>query len=163
MKKTFVNYLSSREVIGSKIPIVCSQETFILRENSYKLTQALPDFQFIINPAVKNSHDKGRPKNGMYIAFPRNIKSSFTDVSPGHWRIQAVIMKTGPLSTLLLNTYFPTDPRAQNGEQDELFETLNCIRNLIRNNEFDSILWAGDINADFFRNTIHSSTVSDFI
>ena len=82
MKKSFLNYLSSREVIGSKIPIICSQETFILRENSYKLTQALPDFQFLINPAVKNSHDKGRPKNGMFIAFPRNIESYLTDVFP---------------------------------------------------------------------------------
>ena len=66
LKKSFVNHLVSPEVIGSKLPIVCSQETFLLRENSYKLTTALPGFQVVINPAVKNSHDKGRPKNGVY-------------------------------------------------------------------------------------------------
>ena len=120
LKKSFVNHLVSPEVIGSKLPIVCGQETFLLRDNSYKLTSALPGFQVIINPAVKNNHDKGRPKNGMYIAYPESIRNCVTDVSPGYWRLQALIVKFGSTSTLLLNSYFPTDPRRPNADQSEL-------------------------------------------
>ena len=163
MKKTLINYFSSPEVIGSKIPIICSQETFILRENSYNLTQALPGFQLVINPAVKNSHDRGRPRNGMYIAYPANIRNIVTDVSPGYWRLQAVVLNFESTSTLLINSYFPTDPRAPNADQSELLEVLSNIRDIIRKNEFDSIMWAGDINADFIRNTAHTSVVKDFI
>ena len=62
LKIDFLKYLTSAAVVGNKIPIVCNQENFLLRDNSYKLTNALPRFQMIINPAVKKSHVKGRPK-----------------------------------------------------------------------------------------------------
>ena len=41
LKQNFCRYLSSRQVVGNKIPILCNQEHFILRGNSYKLKQAL--------------------------------------------------------------------------------------------------------------------------
>ena len=99
----------------------------------------------------------------MYIAFPEYIRSSITDVSPSYWRLQASIIKFGNRSSLLINSYFPTDPRSPNADQADLLETLSNIRDIIRKNESDSILWAGDINADFIRNTVHTSTVSDFV
>ena len=89
MTINFIRHLISFEVVGDKIPIVCNQENFILRDNSYKITNALHDYQILINPAIKNTHDRGRPKNGMFIAFPDKIKHNVTDVSPGFWRIQA--------------------------------------------------------------------------
>ena len=65
--------LVSHEVVGSKIPILCNQENFMLRENSYKLNKALP---VLVNPAVKNDMGLGRPKNGKFIAFHNCIKSA---------------------------------------------------------------------------------------
>ena len=70
IKTTFMKYLVSRQVVGDKLPILCNQENFILRDNSYKIANIFPDFQVLINPAVKTSQDKGRPKNGMFIAIP---------------------------------------------------------------------------------------------
>ena len=134
-----------------------------MRENSYKLTQALPGFQLVINPAVKNGHDKGRPKNGMFIAIPESIKSCVTDVSPNSWRIQAVTILFGNRKVLLINSYFPTDPRRPDADEAELLEVLGHIQNVIRSNAFDSLLWAGDINADFARNSSHSNLVNDWV
>ena len=58
---------------------------------------------------------------------------------------------------------FPTDPRRPNADQSELLETLSHISEVIGKNEFDSILWAGDINADFVRNSNHTNTVNDLV
>ena len=159
----FMKHLLSIEVVGSKIPILSNQENFILRHNSYKIARALPGYQVLVNPAVKFEHDHGRPKNGMFIAFPVTIRNCVTDVSPGFWRIQAVKFKFGSSTTLLINSYFPTDTRKVDTHDSELPETLGHIRNIIRNNEFDSLLWAGDINADFLRGTSHTRTVQDTI
>ena len=93
MTASFIRYLVSKSVVGNKIPILCNQENFILRDNSYKLVQALPGFHLVINPAVKITQDTGRPKNGMFIAFPNSIKSNISDVSPGFWRVQAIKIK----------------------------------------------------------------------
>ena len=57
LKTNLVRQLVSKNIVGSKIPILCNQENFILKENSYKLNQALPGFQVLVNPAVK--HDFG--------------------------------------------------------------------------------------------------------
>ena len=117
----------------------------------------------MINPAVKVDHDTGRPKNGIFIAFPLSIKNCATDVSPKFWRVQAVTFKFGDSTTLLINSYFPTDTRRANTHSIELEETLCHIKNIIDNNEFDSVLWAGDINAEFLRNTSHTKTVHDAV
>ena len=162
-KSEFIRKLASQEIVGDKLPVICNQENFILRDNSYKLTSALPGFQVLINPAVKNNHDRGRPKNGMFIAFPDEIKNNVIDVSPGYWRLQAVKIKFGSATTLLINSYFPVDPRRPNADDTELQETLGHIRNVIRNNDFDTLLWAGDLNADFLRNTGHTSTILDCV
>ena len=135
----------------------------MLRDNSYKLTRALPDFHLIINPAVKTSLDKGRPKNGMFIAVPHSIKNHIADVSPGFWRIQAITMTFGNSTILLINSYFPTDPRRPNMDEFDLLETLGHVRDVIRKTDFDHLLWAGDINADFLRRTSHTIRVQDMV
>ena len=162
-KLDFFNYLVSPQIVGDKIPILCNQENFILKGNSYRLFQALPNFHFFINPAIKNIQDHGRPKNGMFIGVPNSIKSFVQDVSPNHWRVQAVTISSNLSKTLLINSYFPIDKRDQeNNENNEDFiETIGVIQNVIRNNQCDSIVWAGDINCDFSRNTFHSRTVEE--
>ena len=99
----------------------------------------------------------------MFVAFPLAIKNCATDVSPSFWRIQAVKFKFGNSTTLLINSYFPTDTRRANTHDSELEETLGHIRNIIRTNDFDSLLWAGDINSEFLRGTSHTRTVHDAV
>ena len=124
-----MNILLSNQVTGDKIPILCNQENFIMRENAYKIRQAFPrNIQVLINPANKKDLDQGRPSNGMFIAYPDNIKNQVVDVSPGHWRLQAVKIKFKTSSVLLINSYFPTDSQRNNVDNTDLLETLSNIK-----------------------------------
>ena len=99
----------------------------------------------------------------MFIAFPNTLKNNISDVSPDFWRVQAIKMKFVDSTVLLINSYFPTDHRRANYDETNLQETLSHIKEVIRKNDFDDILWAGDINADFIRNTIHTRSVLEFV
>ena len=156
----------SPQIVGSKIPIMCNQENFILKNNTYRLFQAMPGFQFIINPAIKNVQDNGRPKGGMFICFPDSIKSCVADVSPDHWRVQAAVVSSGESRTLVINSYFPFDRREGQdtvNQNDELLETIGVIQNVIRKTECDAVAWVGDINSDFSRNNRQSETIKETV
>ena len=99
----------------------------------------------------------------MFIAVPDAFKNNVDDVSPDYWRLQAVILKCGNSKIILINSYFPVDPRTKTFDDSELLETLDHIRNILNKNEFNHILWTGDINSDFLRNTGHVNVVKQFI
>ncbi len=105
----------------------------------------------------------GRPRNGMFIAIPVELRSSVKDVSPSHWRIQAIIVKTEKSSILIINSYFPTDPRVSDFDMSELESTLNCINEVISNNQFGELIWCGDLNAEFSRRTKFTKHIDNFI
>ena len=162
-QRNVVNMLSSRSIVGDKIPIICNQENFILKGNSYKILQALPNSHVIIKPAVKGDMNTGRPKGGLFIAVPDNIKSLVNDVSPDHWRLQAVTISSPSSTTLLINSYFPTDSQLDNinDNLEELLEVIDIIKNLIDTHPCRAVVWAGDLNADFARNTAHVRLVRE--
>ena len=54
-KLQFMRKLVSPEIVGDRIPILCNQENFILKSNSYKLYQSIPGFQFFVNPALNTA------------------------------------------------------------------------------------------------------------
>ena len=163
LKQEYCRQLSSYAVVGNKIPILCNQEHFILRSNSYKISQALPNSHIIVKPAVKECHTKGRARGGLFIAIPDYFKNSIHDVSPSFWRLQAVLVKTQGSIILLINSYFPVDPRTMNIDENELSEVFQNIRNVINENNFSSFLLCGDINCNFMRNTGHVRCVSNFV
>ena len=152
------------KIVGDKLPIICNKKNFILQGNFYKLRKACPDSHFIFNPAIKNSFDKGRPKGGMFISVPNSIRSQVSDVSPGHWRVQAVIISAVESKTLILNTYFPCDTGRMVGlTVDEVIEVAEVIKRVIEENEFDSVVICGDINTDFRRMSGQVEAVNDLI
>ena len=63
------------------------------------------------------------------------------DVSPAFWRAQAIILKIGSSRILLINTYFPTDPGTVVFDENELFETLQSIKEVIEGSNFVKIIW----------------------
>ena len=149
MKQSFCNSLLSKNIIGDRLAILCNQENFLLRSSSYKINRTFPNHHCFINPAVKISHDKGRARNGMFIAVPNSMVNSVSDVSPGHWRIQAITISSPVSTTLLINSYFPVDPKTNNFDEAELQETLQAVSHVLEENTFQSVLFLGDINCDF--------------
>ena len=69
-------------VCQDKLTIFCNQENFLLKSNAYKIQQTFPLHQVFIKPAVSNGHDRGRAKNGMFIAVPECLGSNIEDISP---------------------------------------------------------------------------------
>ena len=116
-KKEFVKDLVN--IAGCQASI-CNQENFVLKKNAYMVTQTLPHHKIIFKEAVKSGFD-GRPKNGMFIAIPKNLKTdAIKDVSPESYRIQSVTVKVGTYKFLLLNTYFPTNQNADTNNSHQL-------------------------------------------
>ena len=99
----------------------------------------------------------------MFIAVPFEIKDYVEDVSPTHPRVQAVILSTSNNRILIINTYFPTDPKIKEFDSIELISTLSAIKGVMKDNEYDNVVWGGDMNADFLRDTVFTNTVDSFL
>ena len=147
---------------GSSYPVLCNQENFVLRGNGYQIKKCLPEAHVVIKEAVKTTHDDGRPKNGMFIAVPIELKESVEDVSPNHWRVQAVLLHTKDNIIMVINSYFPTDPKVSDFDSSELMTVLSTIQDLLNRHEFNTIVWAGDLNADFSRMTSFTKLIKAF-
>ena len=64
---------------------------------------------------------------------------------------------------LIINSYFPVDKRTINLDDNDALETLEAINSTIDDNEFDTLVWTGDINADFSRNSGHVRAVDNYV
>ena len=104
----------------------------------------------------------GRPKNCMFIAVPKEIKENVKDISPNHWRTQAVIVHNLGCDILVINSYFPTDPKPQNSDAADLLSALDTVNEVLNANKFDHVVWAGDLNADFHRNNKFTLIIDQF-
>ena len=162
-KINYCRYLMSFSAVGHNVPLLCIQEHFLLKGNLFKIDQAFPGCHVIPKPALKETLDRGRARNGMAIIMPATFKNHVSDISPNHWRIQAVIVTSNKSKMLLINSYFPTDDQlALGNEIGELIEVLEAIGNLISSTNFDSLLLLGDINADLLRNSNHCLQIKRF-
>ena len=125
---------------GNTYPILCNQENFLLRSNGYKIKQCLPGAHVVFKEAVKDTHDDRRPKNGMFVDVPAVMKEYVEDISPNHWRVQAVLVRTTESSIMIINTYFPTDPKSTDFDSSELMTTLSAIRELRSRKDFNVVV-----------------------
>ena len=125
-KQDIVKTLQS--LAGNCLPIICNQENFLLKANEYVIKRTLPDYHVIFKPASKEGLT-GRPKNGMFVAVPDCLKDKIKDLSPASSRIQCILIDTDHCKVMLLNTYFPTDPRCANFDETEINLLLLDIPN----------------------------------
>ena len=133
------DFIKMFEAISGCLTIICSQENFLLKNNEYVAKQVLPEHHLVFKPATKEGFD-GRPKNGMFIAIPQCFKDNVVDVSPKSSRVQSVIITNDSVKTLLINTYFPTDPRKEDFDESELVILLSDIADIIDENSFDQVI-----------------------
>lgn len=145
------------------IPILCNQENFLLQGNGYKIEQCLPNYRIFFKKAEKNSLNGGRPKNGMFITVPKKCKECVKEIRTNHWRLQAITLTSPSNRILILNSYFPTDPKVSDFDTSDLLSTLSAINDILENAEFSTVVWTGDINTNFLRNTKFTKIVDEFI
>ena len=64
---------------------------------------------------------------------------------------------------LVINSYFPCDPRSDNFDESELLKLLGDISNAIETSCCQKVMLLGDLNADFSRCSTFTELVHDFI
>ena len=136
---------------------ILNQENFLLKSNGYFAKKALPEHNVIFKPATKDA-----PKNGLFIAVPIFLKENVKEIPVESKRLQGVIGTVESFRILLINSYFPTDPRSDFDEID-LLMLLTEIQKIIDENDFDYMVLGGDINADFRRKTKFVDIIQEFL
>ena len=143
--------LDLMKVKDSVIPIICNQENFVLKGNSHIIRKALDEYHVYIKPAIKHNFD-GRPINGMFIGVPKNLRSKSKDISPSNYRIQAILLDTGDCNLMIINVYFPPDPKTAGYNLDsELENVLLAVENLVASHQCRNVVMVGDMNTEYNR------------
>ena len=99
----------------------------------------------------------------MFIAMPNTIEEHVTDISPDHWRVQAALIQNKNSNIMIINSYFPQDSKSLIHIDPELEEVIAVVNNLLTNYHFNDVIWMGDINADFNRNTKYVSRLVTYL
>ena len=162
-KKVLCKSLITEYVSNNQYPLLAIQEHFIMKANCYKFYQAFPESFVVVKPAIKGNYVNGRAKGGLVMIFPQIMSKQIKDISPESWRLQAVLLTVNSKTWLLINSYFPTDKGQGFHEDQELYETLGIMENLINKHAHDKLVLFGDLNCDFKRETSHVGTINRFI
>ena len=84
-----------------------------------------------------------------------------TKVTSSSFRIQTTTFKFPCGDFLLINCYFPCDPRKDSYDDSELTKVLADIRSIILTSQCNNILLAGDLNCHFDRQNSFTTTIAD--
>ena len=123
-----------------------------------------PAFSNAVSPAVRaKEQDSGRPKGGLAQLTSKAHKIETNRILTKNFRLQAQMLKFEKVSVLWINSYFPTDSQAAQSADEELVELLQEVERILDSEEFDHVLWNGDLNWDPRRRTGFSVTVATFM
>ena len=152
--------------------IVCIQEHFLLDagDKKYSNTDKIRrkfsnNFDMYIVPAFKSNNNvkKGRGSGGLATMWRKSLTKYVSRLKVDNYRIQATVFKFPSGKLLLLNTYFMCDPQINNFDDGQLLALLDDIHGVIQQSGCTNILWTGDINCDFSRNSRFVQAVRLFI
>ena len=162
------NFISTLSLFSN---IVCIQEHFLLdskdknHSNTNKLRKALEfKYDMYIVPAYKenNQVSRGRGKGGLATLWDKSLTKYVSKVSTDNFRLQGTKFSLPCGSFLLLNTYFPCDPRANQFDETELLTLLGEIRRILNKEECIYDLIVGDLNYHFARQSTFTQLVHSF-
>ena len=159
IKGDFINFLS----LINGIDFVFVQEHFHLRENIPKIKAHLKDFNSAFIPASKTSDfiSAGRPSGGLGIFWRHSLDSAVNIINhPNSTRVHAVSFDS---KYLLVNCYFPVDPKTALFNDFELLKVLEDIKWFIDSYPNYSIVLVGDVNCDFSRTTRFVNIIREFM
>ena len=150
--------------------ILCLQEHFLLdakdkkSSNTDKLRNKFKNHDMFIVPAHKDNNQvtRGRGKGGLATIWDRKLTNYVSKVKTENFRLQATKfnLPSGPL--LIINTYFPCDPRTDNFDDRELLTLLSDIQNTVLQSDCNRVWLAGDLNSHFQRQTRFTNLVKEY-
>ena len=132
------------------------QEHWLLHKNKSKIDNLMSSDQVVYSIGAFKDHTQvkaGRGKAGLAQIWHESVDHLVSRVTiPCANRVQAVTVSLSS-KILWINSYFPGDPGCDEFDETELRETLSSIKWVLKNVEYDNILWCADINADSGRNS----------
>ena len=159
-KGNYINLLSS----SLDIDIICLQEHMRLRENVVNVQNELASYSSTFVPAVKsnNSISSGRPSGGLGILWKHSLDKLVNIIRKNNdnSRVHAITFDS---RFLIVNTYFPIDPKTDNFDDFELLKTLEDVKWYIDSFPNLAVIIAGDLNCDFSRNTRFVNIIREFM
>ena len=162
-KLDFIDSLIS--LSGINIPIVCIQEHFLLRNNLGKLSKKFNKSSVISKPAFKDFsiQTKGRPKGGLAVILPKQLRKYVKIIECDSWRIQPFILVIKDVRFLIINCYFPTDPKNVHANNQELDDCIAQLSSIISTQNFHHLHLIGDFNYVVGRNSNHVLVIQEFM
>ena len=150
--------------------VVCIQEHFLLdskdkkHSNTNKIRKKFSTNDMYIVPAFKDNNQisKGRGKGGLATIWNRKMTKYVSKIKCENFRLQATRFDFPKADLLIINTYFPCDPRADNFNDAELLKLLADIQTIIQQSDPSNIWISGDLNCHFSRNTRFTRLVYDY-
>ena len=158
-KGNFLNFLG----VSMNIDIFFIQEHLHLRQNVFKVQNELSTFDSFIVPATKSDNyvSGGRASGGLATFWKRSLNNYIKTIKhPDSTRVQGIVFQD---KYLLINTYFPTDPKTPNFNDLILLKCIQDIKWYLDNNPNYLPVVVGDLNSDFSRNTRFVNIVRDFM
>ena len=150
--------------------ILCLQEHFLQdsgdkkHSNTNKLRKSFPHHDMFITPAYKETNRvcRGRAKGGLATIWHPSLTKYVSKIKCENFRLQGTKFSFPSGSLLIVNSYFPCDPRKEDFDDHELLALLADLNNLIDNANCLSVLLAGDMNSHFARNTRFTNTIKNY-
>ena len=118
---------------------------------------------FIV-PAHKDNSQvtRGRGKGGLATIWDRKLTNYVSKVKTENFRLQATKFNLPSGSLLIINTYFPCDPRTGNFDDRELLTLLSDIQNIVLQSNCNRVWLGGDLNSHFKRQSRFTNLVKDY-
>ena len=162
------NFLTTISLFSN---ILCLQEHFLLdgkdkkHSNTNKLRKICGDrYDMFIVPAFKDISQvsKGRGIGGLATLWDKCLRKYVSQIKCSSTRLQATKFDFPSGSLLILNTYFPCDPRTINFNEDELLKLLAEIKMVMNSQACFFNLVLGDLNSHFSRQTRFTTIIKEF-
>ena len=157
-KSNFLNFLVN--ILGLKLFLL--QEHMHLKPNLYKIQNKFPDFESFLLPAIRVGRNEfsGRPSGGLGIFWCKTLNNFVKIVKhPDSSRVQGIELFE---KYVLLNVYFPTDPKVNVFDELELLKCLGDIKYYLDMFPDKKFVIGGDFNSDFSRQTRFTNLVHEF-
>ena len=157
-KSNFLNFLVN--ILGLKLFLL--QEHMHLKPNLYKIQNKFPDFESFLLPAIRVGRNEfsGRPSGGLGIFWCKALNNFVKIVKhPDSSRVQGIELFE---KYVLLNVYFPTDPKVNVFDELELLKCLGDIKYYLDMFPDKKFVIGGDFNSDFSRQTRFTNLVHEF-
>ena len=162
------NFISTLSLFSN---IICLQEHFLLdsKSKTYSNTNKLRKlfgnkYDMFIVPASKDTSQvsRGRGKGGLATLWDKSLTKYVSQVKCSSFRLQATKFKFPSGSFLVINTYFPCDPRVNDFNEEELLHLLAEIKNIMNIQACRCNLVLGDLNSHFSRGSHFTTIIENF-